>query len=321
MNASFSGFRAALLTQSWLIEPTAHAALLVATENTFVESAGVIEDLLRQRDRAEAMAVADGVAEIPINGPLLRSPGVLERLILGATDTGAIAQKIAQAVAMPDVKSILLTINSPGGSIAGIPELAAQVRDAARTKRVVSFTDGMMASAAYWVGAQASEIIASTSASVGSIGVYIPWQDTSKRAEAAGVKTGVVTNTGGTFKGMGYPGTSYTPEQMAHLQAKADELFAMFRGDVTSARRGIKPDAMQGQTFFGQSAKAGGLVDSVGSHVGAWTRAYNLGSGKPQHASAQSPGDDLRARLRVCRDPHESGRLAAELNAIRHSSQ
>ena len=315
MNSTFAALKGQLETQPWLIEGSAHAALLTAIEGTIIENAGVIEDMLRERDRESAMAIADGVAEIPITGPLLRSPGIFERLI-GAADTVAIARHVEAAASMPSVKSILLTINSPGGSIAGIPELAALVRAAAAKKSVVAFTDGVMASAAYWLASQASTIIASTSASVGSIGVYIPWQDSSARAAAMGIKTGVVTNAGGTLKGMGHPGTSYSEEQMAHLQAKADELFGMFKGDVTAARRRIKPDAIKGQTFFGRSALAAGLVDEVGAHGGAWTAAYNLGNRTAPAAQAQSPADEIRAQLRACRDPRAAGLLAARLNEL-----
>jgi signal peptide peptidase SppA len=325
MNPALVTIYGQLHAQPWLLEAGAHAALLSALELASDYSAGVLDELLKQRERASAMSIGDGVAEIPITGPLLRAPGILERVLLGATDTGAVAAKVSQATLSPDVRSILLTIDSPGGSISGIPELAAQVRDAAKKKPVVAFTDGMMGSAAYWVGSQASAIIASTSANVGSIGVFIPWRDSSKAAESMGVKVGVVKNKDGTYKGMGYPGTSYTEEQMAHLQARADELFGMFKRDVTSGRKRIQADAMRGQTFFGDGAKTAGLVDRVSSHVDAWGEAHRRAHGGSPAAFACEPPESemsaLVAQLNASRNPVERGQLVARLKTLRLGTQ
>ncbi|WP_414660225.1 S49 family peptidase [Horticoccus sp. 23ND18S-11] len=324
MNPALAMIYGQLLAHPWLLEAGAHEALLETLEHASDYSAGILEELLKQRERASAMSIADGVAEIPINGPLLRAPGILERVLLGATDTGAVSAKVSQAMLSPEVRSILLTIDSPGGAITGIPELAAQVRDAAKKKPVVAFTDGMMGSAAYWIGSQASTIVASTSANVGSIGVFFPWKDSSKAGEAAGIKTGVVKNTGGTYKGMGYPGTSYTEEQMAHLQARADELFAMFSRDVKSGRKRIQPEAMRGQAFFGESARAAGLVDRVSSHIDAWGEAHRRahgGSNSPAvaYASPASEYDELKARLDESKSPVERGQIVARIKELRAS--
>jgi len=113
------------------------------------------------------------------------------------------------------------------------------------------------------MGSQASMVIASESASVGSIGVYIPVTDMSKRAEMAGVKVDIVRNKEGVFKGMGYTGTTLTEDQRGHLQERVDEIFAMFAGAVQSART-VPASAMRGQSFLGAEARKQGLTDDVG---------------------------------------------------------
>jgi len=163
------------------------------------------------------------------------------------------------------VTTILLDVDSPGGVVGGVPELADLIADVDETKRVTAFTEGQMCSAAYWLACGAREIIATPSSEVGSIGVYMPWMDSTAAFAAQGVKVEVIKNTGGTFKGMGMPGTSLTDDQRAHLQDRVDEIFGMFADHVT-ANRHTSTEAMRGQTFMGKSAKKAGLVDRVGSY-------------------------------------------------------
>lgn len=266
------------------------------------------------------MTIGGGMAEIPIVGPIGKGLGALEKSC-GATSVEDIQANLSEAMSRPDVDGILLNFNSPGGTIQGIPELAAEIAEAGKKKPIVSFTDGTMASAAYWLAARTHAIVATPSASVGSIGVLIPWADSSKRAEMMGVKTGVVKNTGGTLKGMGYPGTSYTEEQMAHLQERADDLFGMFKGAVTAGRKHVKPDAMRGQIFFGDKAKAAGLVDHVSGYVEAWGQFQRLGGGSSAtFASHETELATLVAQVNTSRDPVARGHMIARLKELRKTT-
>lgn len=268
----------ALHFEPWLITESMHATLCallaerIAMEPMAAPGGVKVSELFGDLPK---MTVANGIAEIPVNGPIGKGLGNLEKSC-GATSIEDVQANVSDALANPAVRGILLNINSPGGTITGIPETAAMIARAKEQKPVVAFTDGMMASAAYWLGSQADMIVASKSASVGSIGVYIPWQDTSRRAEAMGVKTGVVTNTGGTYKGMGYPGTSYSEEQMAFMKERANELFGMFKADILSQRPSVKTDAMRGQTLFGGSAVAAGLTDEVGGYARAMDTIHSM---------------------------------------------
>ena len=310
-----------LHSDAWLLEPSAHAGLVAALDRITPESlAGVVENLAKERAGLSAMTVTEGIAEIQVSGPLLRSPGLLERLLLGASDSTALASNVEQAGRRSDVKGVLLVIDSPGGSVTGTPEFADAVQAAARVKPVLAFTDGMMASAAYWIGSQATAVLASKSANVGSVGVYLPWIDTSKRAEMLGIKTGVVANTGGTFKGMGHPGTSYTDAQFAHLQARADEMFAMFKGAVTSTRSRVPASAMQGQCFMGAAAQALGLIDGVSSYFQAWEKISAMagigGSQAKADASPMAVYEALKSRMISASTPQERGLLLLEMQAF-----
>ena len=166
-------------------------------------------------------------------------------------------------VADDSVRGIMLMIDSPGGTVGGVPELASVVAEARQSKRIVAYVDGMACSAAYWIASQADEIVVSESASVGSVGVYLPMLDSSRAMEMSGLKQQVIKS--GIFKGMGLPGTSLTPEQLSFLQQSVTSLHDDFMQAVNSGRgRKLKPDDMQGQDFSGRDAVARGFADEVG---------------------------------------------------------
>ena len=119
-----------------------------------------------------------------------------------------------------------------------------------------------MASAAYYIGAGADAIVSSRSAVVGSIGVYIPWMDTSAAYEAAGFKPDPIINKGGDLKALGFGGR-LSDAQRAHLQEKVDEDFAAFKAHVLK-HRSLPDGAMRGQVESGAKAAEMNLVDALG---------------------------------------------------------
>jgi ClpP class serine protease len=152
----------------------------------------------------------------------------LERAF-GMTDYDEIAAQLADADANPNVNSILLHIDSPGGTITGLPELAAKIREV--SKPVVAYTEGTAASAAYWVASQADNVLLSESAEVGSIGVYVALLDQSAALEE-------------------------------RLQANVTKWHDRFKADV-NIKRDVPESSMTGQTYEGLEAIEAGLADAV----------------------------------------------------------
>ena len=208
------------------------------------------------------MQVVDGVAVIPVQGVLDKSVNAMAAQS-GATGLDAIEAMLGKALLDDSVDGILLDVNSPGGSVTGIPELAKKIAAAATVKPVVAFTDTMMASAAYWLSAGASAIVASESANVGSIGVYMAFHDTSRANEMAGVKTILVK--AGKFKAAGIDGIEPTTEQIDMMQESVDKIAGWFNGFVAQNRSAMPASAREGQTFFGIDAVAVDMIDRVGS--------------------------------------------------------
>jgi len=208
------------------------------------------------------MQVIDGVAVIPVHGVLDKNVNAMAAQS-GATGLDAIEGMLTKALLDDSVEGILLDVNSPGGSVTGIPELAKKIAAAASVKPVVAFTDTMMASAAYWLSAGASAIVASESANVGSIGVYMAFHDTSRAHEMAGVKTILIK--AGKFKAAGIDGIEPSTEQIDMMQDSVDKIASWFNGFVAQHRTAMPESAREGQTFFGIDAVAIDMVDRVGN--------------------------------------------------------
>lgn len=206
----------------------------------------------------------DRIAIIPVKGVLAFAPSRVEKRYFGMRDSRAVLAAV-QAEAMNDnVAGIVLDIHSPGGMHIGGPEISDMVKLASRRKPVTASITGLGASLAYMIASQATDITASRSSSVGSIGTIISFMDYSRMMENAGVKVEVITNKEATMKGAGTMGSALTEAQRESLQARVDSAFSEFRSLVTSARPWIKDDSMKGQSFWGAEALERGLVDRIG---------------------------------------------------------
>jgi signal peptide peptidase SppA len=171
-----------------------------------------------------------GVAVVKALGTLMK-----QQPSFGGTSTIQLRRDIRSAAANPDVGGILLAIDSPGGTVAGTADLAADVRAARRQKPVWAFIDDLGASAAYHVASQAGKIYANApDALVGSIGTLWTVYDLSRAAEKEGVRPRVFAT--GPLKGAGVPGTEITEEQAAYFQRIVDQTQAHFDRAVRSGR-------------------------------------------------------------------------------------
>ena len=208
----------------------------------------------------DKVTVSDGVGIVSIGGVLMKQ----QTSMSGGTSTVLARRAIRMLAAEPDVKSIVLHIDSPGGTSAGTMQLGDEVRLARKSKPVYSYIEDLGASAAYWVASQAQEIVANEPAKVGSIGTYLVVHDLSKAAEMEGIKVHVIR--AGDFKGQGVPGTELTEANLADLQRTVDGVNEFFLQAVSSGR-GLSMEKVReladGRVHFAKDAKGMGLIDSV----------------------------------------------------------
>ena len=156
----------------WAIEPTAFKSVMDIIDKTDFNAISKKSFDSLDNPNENVLSVKDGVAQIPVKGVLSKeSPGGFFRMLFGASSSYlGIVDAISQAENNPEVKSILLDIDSPGGSVIGAFDAAEAVRDA--KKPVTAFINGLTASAAYLIASQADKIVAKNDADiVGSIGV------------------------------------------------------------------------------------------------------------------------------------------------------
>ncbi len=216
------------------------------------------------------LTIEDGIGVIAIEGPILRKPDLIARVFLGATSSEEIGEALREAAGRNDIKAVFLNIDSPGGTVAGTPELAAAVTSLNERKPVYAFSSGLMCSAAYWVASQARAIYATPSAQVGSIGVVQAVVDSSAAIDKAGIKVEVFSV--GKYKAMGAPGTPLTDDQRELIQSNLAEIAAEFHDAVLSRGRAIPAEAMEGQTFSGKQAQRHNLAGMVPDRAEAMRR-------------------------------------------------
>ena len=216
------------------------------------------------------LTIEDGIGVIAIEGPILRKPDLIARVFLGATSSEEIGEALREAAGRNDIKAVFLNIDSPGGTVAGTPELAAAVASLNERKPVYAFSSGLMCSAAYWVASQARAIYATPSAQVGSIGVVQAVIDSSAAIDKAGIKVEVFSV--GKYKAMGAPGTALTDDQRELIQSNLAEIAAEFHDAVLSRGRAIPAEAMEGQTFSGKQAQRHNLAGMVPDRTEAMRR-------------------------------------------------
>ncbi len=204
------------------------------------------------------------VGIIDIQGTLTKSGSSLSR----ASSLVSIRRSIRVAAADEEIDAILLRIDSPGGTVAGTGDVAAEVMAARQKKPVWAYVEDLTASAAYWIASQAEKIFANNgTALVGSIGTMIGLYDMSARAAANGIKAVVIKT--GRLKGAGFVGTEITDEQKAYWQEIADKTQVAFTAGVARGRgrtaEQVEAEWMEGRVWNAGDAVTMGLIDGIQS--------------------------------------------------------
>jgi len=204
------------------------------------------------------------VARIPIMGSLSKRDSFWSALFGGASYEG-IVKAVREAAADESIGTILLDIESPGGTVSGVLDVAAEIRKARESKHVVALANGLMASAAYWIGSQADEIFSTPDALVGSIGVFSIHNDWSKFMERIGITPTYVH--AGKYKVEGNPNQPLSDEARAQMQIIVDDAYEMFIADVAKGRNvtsaSVRSDYGEGRVLTAKDAKAAGMIDRI----------------------------------------------------------
>jgi capsid assembly protease len=221
----------------------------------------------RDTRRSNAMQASNGgIAVLPMYGVLSQRGNMVEDISgPGSTSTQAFGRMLSDALADEGVGQILIDVDSPGGSVYGIAELAAQVRAARGSKPIVAVANSLAASAAYWLASQASELYVTPGGEVGSIGVFTTHTDRSEALKQQGLKTTLIS--AGKYKVEGNPFGPLDEEARAHLQGRADEVYATFTADIAKGRgvpiAQVRDDMGQGRLVGADAAYKASMVDGI----------------------------------------------------------
>ncbi len=208
---------------------------------------------------AQETVLIDGIAVICIDGPLEHKAGYWW------DSYECIAQRFSEAIYNPDVRAVLLKIDSPGGDVAGLIETVRDLKslkvDAG--KPVYAYADEGAYSAGYALACIADEIYLPDTGGVGSIGVITALTDVTKLNADVGIRVEVISS--GDKKTDGHPDVPITDDAITRTRDRVDQLAELFF-ETVSASRGIDVGAvrdMQAGLLFGQGAVAAGLADGV----------------------------------------------------------
>lgn len=208
----------------------------------------------------ESARVVNGVQIIPVKDILARRVSSIEKSC-GVTDYTDVIADLNEAVSDANIVGIVLDIDSPGGAVSGLYECADAITEAGSVKPVVAFTEGQMCSAAYYLALSASAIVATSSASVGSIGCILQALDDSKAYEMKGLD--MKTLRSDPLKCVGADGDTITPDQLNYLQSLVDEAATRFKG-IAMRQRGTSVEAScDGRVFSAEASVAAGLIDQI----------------------------------------------------------
>jgi signal peptide peptidase SppA len=265
--------------------------------DTFAEIHGAAELKAAKAQKVSASSTGS-VAVMPLYGLILhRGSSMGDISGPQATSTARFLRQFRAAAEDPSVQAIVIDVDSPGGTVEGVDELAAEIRATRGKKKTIAVSNMMCASAAYYIASACDEIVASPSSKTGSIGVYCVHEDASEYLKKLGVKVTMIKF--GENKAEGNPYEPLSEAALAHIQASVDEAGNMFEAAVAAGRKISKKDVHdkfgQGLVFGAKQAKALGLVDTIGTLDSVLAR-FGISSGSASSQMASIVPQPLAAR-------------------------
>jgi protease-4 len=239
------------------------AALLIvaAVFGLFVVAVAVLVDVV---GREETYVSGPHVGVIEVSGIIADAKPVVDKLIDLRKD--------------PEVKAIVMRIDSPGGEVGPSQEIYEEVRKTAGVKKVVASLGGVAASGGYYIASGCNRIVSNPGTITGSIGVIIEFSNVQGLLNKIGVQADVVKS--GVFKDTGSPFRPMTVKERELVQGVIDSVHEQFIKAVSEGRK-IPIEKVRliadGRIMSGEQARKLGLVDTLGSLQDAVEVAGRMG--------------------------------------------
>lgn len=253
---------------AWAMLPSAfHEAVAMLNSIDFARQSHTAP--IRSNVRARAAAPTrqgsyGSVAVIPILGVISARPTILSQ-IFGLSSLTRIAGAFRQALADPSVKAIVFDIDSPGGGVDGVLELADEILRARAQKPSVAVANSMAASAAYWLASAAGELVVTPSGAIGSIGVFCEHEDISGMLDQDGIKVSLIG--AGKYKTDGNPYEALSESARSDIQSRVNGFYDMFVKSVAAGRKtsthAVKTGFGEGRMVLAGRAVREGMADRI----------------------------------------------------------
>lgn len=216
------------------------------------------------RQPGATLFTRNSLAVIPIQGVIGIKLSAMEQMC-GGCSIEMVQAMVEAAYNDPSIKRVLFDVSSPGGMTYSVEETASMIAALSKKKETFSVTEEMQGSAAQWLASQVRTSYATSSAVVGSIGVFIAKLDESRKRQNEGTDLQIIK--AGKYKAMGAT-APLTDEEKSILQSIVDENYNSFTSAVRSGRaafsgKKISDETMQGQIFSGRQGVANGLIDAL----------------------------------------------------------
>lgn len=286
---------AAVLETPWAILPAQLVAIMDMINRYVANGDKQALAPLEARTASPSLSIG-GIAVLPLWGTIYpRLPADPD--FFGFTSADRFANLFKAALADNSIGAIVIDVNSPGGSVGGVIELANGIYKARGQKPVVAIANHLAASAAYWIATAADELVVTPSGEVGSIGVFAAHLDQSKALEDAGLKVSLIS--AGKYKTEANPYEPLSEEARANIQARVDDYYDMFTKAV-ARHRGVNVSDVrggfgEGRVVGAQEAVKLGMADRVGTLIETIQR---LAKG---HTPSRTAAAELEYRQRRAR--------------------
>lgn len=266
-----------LMSRPWLIQPEALQNMLaIAAREGDLQEAEIRRVAHLEQQQAliarggspmkgtDFVSVREGIAIIDIRGPIFARANLFTE-ISGAVSTERLARELAMVMEAGNVRGVLIAMDSPGGEVPGINEMAETIYAARERMPVYCYVGALAASAGYWLASAASKVYANETALLGSIGVIMSFVDRTKQEEKADWRKVEIVSSASPKKNL----DPRTPQGRAEVQALCDQTAEIFIGKV-AAYRGVDSarvitDFGAGGVMLGKPALAAGMIDGLGS--------------------------------------------------------
>lgn len=239
-------------------------AMLVAADEQKTSVDAITRKAGEDSKAGYEVTVHDGVAVIPVSGPLTRHYSWWSWLF----DSGSyevLARQIAAAVEDPEIVAVVLDVDSPGGEVTGCGELGQLIYGMRGVKPLIAYATGTCASAAYWLASSCDAVIVSKTAQVGSIGCRASVRDYRLFEEKHGVRTFDFVSSNAPYKAS----DPATEDGAQRIQKLVDRLGDEFVEAVATNRavtvKKVQQDYGKGDVFVGSDAVKAGLADAIGT--------------------------------------------------------